>query len=143
MFPVQWPGFNKPKIMKVNTRSNALETTIREATILEELHGRAGAPNLSAVIPEYGVIVIEDLGRISLLSLLQSNDRSLNDNTWRDILYGVAFKLQQLHIAGYVHSELKPNHVMIRFDEDGDLHVQLIDFSLSVGKGARSRIHVR
>ena len=67
---VQWPDYTDPVIMKVNTDENALKTTIGEAAILEDLQGRAGAPRLIAVIPEFGVIVMEDSGRTTLSDML-------------------------------------------------------------------------
>ena len=136
---VRWPGFTKPVIMKVNTGDGAVLTTIREAAILEDLQGRRGAPHLISVIPELGMMVMEDCGRSTLLKMIKKPPIILSDAEWLQILKLVAIRLNEVHCAGYVHTDLDAGKFMIRLDRNQWSDVHLIDYGLSMPSGGRHR----
>ena len=121
--------------MKVNTGDSAVLTTIREAAILEDLQGRGGAPHLISVIPELGMIVMEDCGRNTLLKMIKKPPIILGDAEWLQIFKLVAIRLNEVHCAGYVHTDLNAGNIMIRLDHDQWSDVHLIDYGISVLSG--------
>ena len=104
--------------MKVNTGDSAMPYTIREAAILEDLQGRGGAPHLISVIPELGMMVMEDCGRNTLLKMIKKPPINLSDAEWLQVLKLIAIRLNEVHCAGYVHTDLNAGNIMIILDHD-------------------------
>lgn len=102
----------------------------REAKTLSALHH----PNIVAV-NDYGVdgdtpfIVMELAPGQDLAQGLEANQPTPQQayEVFRQLLRGVA----HAHASGLVHRDLKPSNVMVRFLDDGSIHVQVLDFGLA------------
>ncbi|KAG0728264.1 Eukaryotic translation initiation factor 2-alpha kinase pek-1 [Chionoecetes opilio] len=109
---------------------------MEEAEVLRRLQGAGGAPRLlassgaaarsQAMLTTFcGAHTFEDLVGVAR-----------NDQEMLHALLLLCRALQQLHRRGYVHNDLKDNNVVVRRDQnDGHLHVSIIDLGLARRKG--------
>ena len=94
VYSVEWPTHPNLVIMKVNSDSDALRTTMREASILNDLRGRGGAPRLLGVVPEFHMILMEDYGRHTLADMIRAAHTTCGgDGAWLRVLLVVARRL--------------------------------------------------
>ncbi|XP_037796463.1 mitogen-activated protein kinase spk1-like, partial [Penaeus monodon] len=56
------------------------------------------------------------------------------------VLYAIAKRLQEIHEAGIIHGDFKPDNCLITFDEEGNPDAHIIDFGLSTKIGQRSTL---
>ena len=85
---------------------------------------------------------MEYSGRTTLSDMLMDQDISrLSDADWLKILLAMASRLDELHRAGYVHTDFKPSNVIITLDPQHGHDAHIIDFGISVRSGELSRIY--
>ena len=93
------------------------------------------SPYCISGILELGMMVMEDCGRNTLLNMIKKPPIILSDAEWLQILKLVAIRLNEVHCAGYVHTDLNAGNIMIRLDHDQWSDVHLIDYGISVLSG--------
>ena len=97
------------------------------------------SPYCISGILELGMMVMEDCGRNTLLNMIKKPPIILSDAEWLQILKLVAIRLNEVHCAGYVHTDLDAGNIMIRLDRNQWSDVHLIDYGLSMPSGGRHR----
>lgn len=70
------------------------------------------------------------------LARLLAGGRSLNPLEIAAISSRVAAILHSAHAAGYVHRDVKPEHILLERSADGELFVQLLDFGVCASQSA-------
>jgi serine/threonine protein kinase, bacterial len=77
-------------------------------------------------------IVMELYPEGNLEDYLKRSGGGLSGPVAARLLEGIACGLEHLHANSVVHKDLKPANVLLRKDDEGDLHALLSDFGLSV-----------
>lgn len=125
-------------IAKVNNCPNRKLVTYHEAAILAHLNGRGGAPKLIATCVDEGLVVMEYIKGVTVLQLMREN--TLSDAQWLSVLCAVAKRLQEIHRAGIIHGDFKPDNCIITYDEEGNPDAHILDFGLSAKIGKKSSL---
>ncbi|XP_064120662.1 trichohyalin-like [Macrobrachium nipponense] len=114
----------------------------KEAKVLQALNGAGGAPLLLGTCSKPTAILMEYCPGEEFLSIIY--DTKNFPSLALEILSDIARKLHQIHLAGYVHVDLKPDNVMVHVQEDkGNKQVKprIIDFGLAVEKGTKIQLY--
>ncbi len=113
----------------------------REAEIVSQLHHPHIVHILDFDTTESGqpYIVMELLSGESLAKRID-RERILPLRDSVTIVTQIAGALQLAHAAGIVHRDLKPDNVFLLAIEDGNVFVKLLDFGISRGAAASSRM---
>ncbi|XP_047492031.1 casein kinase I-like [Penaeus chinensis] len=125
-------------IVKVNCCKGKVAVTYHEAAILAYLNGRGGAPKLISTTFRKGLLVMEYIKGITVEKLIKCNE--MNGSQWLSVLCAIAKRIQEIHQAGIIHSDFKPDNCLITFDEEGNPDAHIIDFGLSTKIGQRSTL---
>ena len=72
----------------------------------------------------------------SLKNLIQQYKR-FNDEEASQIIRGILNAVEHVHSKTYVHWDLKPDNILIDYDEQGHIVIKLADFGL----GAQFRLN--
>lgn len=109
---------------------------LREAEILHLVGGAGGAPRLLAVAERPPALLVSFRGFRTFHAL-----RSLRppDLTYLHVLWSLAECVAEIHTAGVIHTDLKPDNVMVTLSKrpDGLAKVRIVDF----GHGRRLGEH--
>nr|XP_027215500.1 probable CTD kinase subunit alpha homolog [Penaeus vannamei] len=109
---------------------------LREAEILHLVGGAGGAPRLLAVAERPPALLVSFRGFRTFHAL-----RSLRppDLTYLHVLWSLAECVAEIHTAGVIHTDLKPDNVMVTLSKrpDGLAKVRIVDF----GHGRRPGEH--
>ncbi len=101
-----------------------------EASALASLRSPRFAPLLAFGRTAQGLaLATEKLPGRSLESELESSP--LAPSKALAIAHGLTGALEELHALGYVHGDLKPAHILIQEQPDGEIGIALCDFGLS------------
>ncbi|XP_064091618.1 uncharacterized protein LOC135205184 [Macrobrachium nipponense] len=122
-------------VLKVaNSRLWSVKAAFRkEAKVLQALNGTGGAPLLFGTCSKPAAILMEYCLGEEFFSFI--NDSKNSPSLALGILPDIARKLHQIHMAGYVHVDLKTDNVMVHVPEGkGKKQVKprIIDFGLAV-----------
>ncbi|MDX1710743.1 MAG: right-handed parallel beta-helix repeat-containing protein [Rhodovibrionaceae bacterium] len=123
--------------MVIGKQTSAKDLVDHEAAILRRLGGVA-APGYVATDSVAGrpFVVMERLEGRSLLDLVHAGTLSADSPRFRSLLQALADALAAVHAEGIVHTDLKPDHIVV--DEDGS--VRLLDFASAMADGASPAI---
>ncbi|XP_063592169.1 probable serine/threonine-protein kinase PkwA [Penaeus indicus] len=103
------------------------EEFLREADILHLVGGAGGAPHLLAIAEHPPALLVSFRGYRTFHSF-----RSLRppDLTYLHVLWSLAECVAEIHTAGVVHTDLKPDNVMVTLPKraDGFVKVRIVDF---------------
>ncbi|XP_064097571.1 uncharacterized protein LOC135208944 [Macrobrachium nipponense] len=105
----------------------------KEAKVLQALNGTGGAPLLFGTCSKPAAILMEFCPGEEFLSFI--NDSKNSPSLALGILPDIARELHQIHLAGYVHVDLKTDNVMVHVPEGkGKKQVKprIIDFGIAV-----------
>ncbi len=138
------PELGRTVALKLIAPERAADPTLRELFVRESLTAaRLEHPN---VIPIYRAG--EDEGQLfiamrfvegaSLQDLIAGNEGGIPPGRAARIVARVAEALDAAHASGLVHRDVKPANILIA-DPDGEEHVYLTDFGLSVPTSAGAR----
>jgi serine/threonine-protein kinase len=112
----------------------------REAEIATEI-------GHSHIVEVHDFNVTEEGQPFMVMEFLEGQDlfdyaahRRLERHEVTRVLRQVAAALAAAHGRGIVHRDLKPENIFLTRNEDGDIHVKLLDFGLSKIKHGRSRL---
>ncbi|XP_064078592.1 neurofilament medium polypeptide-like [Macrobrachium nipponense] len=114
----------------------------REAKVLQALNGAGGAPLLFGTCSKPAAILMEYCPGEEFFSFI--NDSKNSPSLALGILPDIARKLHQIHLAGYIHVDLKTDNVMIYVREGkGKKQVKprIIDFGLAVERGKEIEVY--
>lgn len=113
-----------------------------EVEYLELLDGAGGAPVPLGFCPEVPALLMTFCGADDLLGYLEKGDRN-GGYELRHILVlalRVTERLQEVHQAGVVHCDFKPDNVTVKLDAEENLaSVHIIDFGFSRCVGERHK----
>lgn len=113
--------------LKVAKREGVREEFLREADILHLVGGAGGAPRLLAMAEHPPALLVSFRGYWTFHSF-----RSLRppDLTYLHVLWSLAECVAEIHTAGVVHTDLKPDNVMVTLPKrpDGLAKVRIVDF---------------
>ena len=79
---------------------------------------------------------MEDSGPTTLEHLLNSKYIT-TDTEWLRVLLVMAQRMDELHRAGYVHTDFHKGNAIVKLDPDQEPDVHVIDFGLTVRTGER------
>lgn len=133
---------NHPLVVKVLRPQFAhhadLERRLRrEAEVYERVRHPGIVPVIdSGMLPEgTPYLVMERMRSESLLRLMRR--RGVVSAPEAAVLMArIASILHAVHQAGYVHRDIKPEHVLLDRNQDGSLHVSLLDFGVCAAETA-------
>ncbi|XP_064097569.1 uncharacterized protein LOC135208941 [Macrobrachium nipponense] len=122
-------------VLKVaNSRLWSVKAAFRkEAKVLQALNGTGGAPLLFGTCSKPAAILMEYCAGEEFLSFI--NDSKNSPSLALGILPDIARELHQIHLAGYIHVDLKTDNVMVHVTEGkGKKQVKprIIDFGIAV-----------
>ncbi|XP_064098096.1 uncharacterized protein LOC135209323 [Macrobrachium nipponense] len=122
-------------VLKVaNSRLWSVKAAFRkEAKVLQALNGTGGAPLLFGTCSKPAAILMEYCPGEEFLSFI--NDSKNSPSLALGILPDIARELHQIHLAGYVHVDLKTDNVMVHVPEGKgkkQLKPRIIDFGIAV-----------
>ncbi|XP_064098095.1 PC4 and SFRS1-interacting protein-like [Macrobrachium nipponense] len=122
-------------VLKVaNSRLWSVKAAFRkEAKVLQALNGKGGAPLLFGTCSKPAAILMEYCPGEEFLSFI--NDSKNSPSLALGILPDIARELHKIHLAGYVHVDLKTDNVMVHVTEGkGKKQVKprIIDFGIAV-----------
>ena len=144
-YRVKW----RRKVCVLKVALEDFDTSLEnELQMLVMLQGAGGAPRALAYCFE---------GRHALLMTFCGNDTlekvlqgKLSNMTRLDLYTKVCVAIRQVHKAGVVHCDLKPNNILVEMKAKGGPKVHIIDFGVSLpnedalkdGKGAKTCLSI-
>ncbi|XP_064091578.1 uncharacterized protein LOC135205144 [Macrobrachium nipponense] len=131
-------------VLKVaNSRLWSVKAAFRkEAKVLQALNGTGGAPLLFGTCSKPAAILMEYCPGEEFLSFI--NDSKNSPSLALGILPDIARELHKIHLAGYVHVDLKTDNVMVNVPEGkGKKQVKprIIDFGIAVERGKEIELY--
>eukprot|EP01117_Protostelium_nocturnum_P003158 TRINITY_DN1409_c0_g1_i5.p1 TRINITY_DN1409_c0_g1~~TRINITY_DN1409_c0_g1_i5.p1 ORF type:complete len:1829 (-),score=494.20 TRINITY_DN1409_c0_g1_i5:712-5835(-) len=79
-----------------------------------------------------GLVMEEDVGSVSLSSLLSKDKQSLGIVDSLRIALEIAEGLRQIHEKGIIHQNLRPDHIIVNRNFNPNSSVRFVDFSSSI-----------
>ena len=102
-----------------------------EASILQELKGVGGAPELLAMAEDYPLLVVSYCLGLDLAEMYANDHKIiLSWTSVLDIFLGVAEALHKIHRKNIVHNDITFDNIMVQ-TEDGKTKIRIIDFGLA------------
>ncbi|KAK8731515.1 hypothetical protein OTU49_007644 [Cherax quadricarinatus] len=124
---VNWNG--KPAALK-KAKSKTYKNCFRkEAVILKALQGAGGAPILYGMKTVPPVLLVSYKGSRRLCDIMADDSFDL-----LRVGLEIGYKLREIHTAGYVHSDLKDDNVMVEGSPEAP-EVSIIDYGLTCLSG--------
>ncbi|XP_068203702.1 probable serine/threonine-protein kinase gdt2 [Palaemon carinicauda] len=138
VYKVMYQG--KPAAFKFQNSYDSYsdECFYKERKILEALKGAGGAPALLGYFQNPTGILMELCNGMSYYNLI--GNELASDYQIFQLLAEIGRKLHEIHQAGYVHSDLKADNIIINTKEDGEFEVRIIDFGLATEAGCYTEI---
>ncbi|XP_064083101.1 uncharacterized protein LOC135199112 [Macrobrachium nipponense] len=126
----------KQAVLKV---ANDNQWTVRaafknEAKTLEELQGAGGAPMLLGTCSKPAAILMEYCCGEEFYSFIY--DSKTLPSLALQALPDIARRLHEIHLAGYIHADLKTDNVMV----NKQVQPRIIDFGLAVKRGTKTKV---
>ncbi|MEM6331976.1 MAG: protein kinase [Planctomycetota bacterium] len=128
-----WSGFDRTTMRRVVIKVVRLDRgvsgsmLIHEGRVLGELGRVTGVEPLSCLGSEDDAFLVLPL---ILGDPLDVFCRKADSDTARRVISKALAKITEIHNAGFIHGDLKPEHILVLEDED----VAIIDFGLAVGR---------
>ncbi|XP_064087328.1 probable serine/threonine-protein kinase DDB_G0267514 [Macrobrachium nipponense] len=126
----------KPAVLKVAIEDlwQVRAAFRNEAKTLQELQGAGGAPMLLGTCSKPTAILMDYCCGQEFYSFIYDS-KTLPSLALR-ALPDIARRLQEIHLAGYIHADLKTDNVMV----NEQVQPRIIDFGLAVKKGRKIKI---
>lgn len=111
----------------------------REAEVYERVRHPGIVPILDTGLLTDGTpyLVMQRMRSESLLRLIRRRG-VLSANEAAVLMARIASILHAVHLGGYVHRDIKPEHILLDRMSDGSLHVSLLDFGVCAADTAPS-----
>lgn len=110
---------------------------MREAQYLHALRDVSGLPRVLGISENPLALLMTRHGRYTLFDVARGRTEGLVVSVAQVFqgLYQLADILQDIHLHGLVHNDIKPDNVMIEVDEEDQVKVTLLDLGLMTAVG--------
>ncbi|XP_027224837.2 sperm motility kinase Y [Penaeus vannamei] len=121
--------------LKVGRNKRQAASFEKERQMMQLLAGAGGAPFALAVCPKVPALLMTFRSGTTLSDLLKG-EAHLSDWDRLSVAFMLTASLQEVHLAGVVHADLKADNVIVELSDAGHpAAVSIIDFGLAVPVG--------
>jgi serine/threonine protein kinase len=130
---------NERVVVKLYARDpSSLAQRRREIEALRALGDRRGIPRLIAEDASEGGVAFVAMTRCEGAPLSARLDEPMSSEQVRALALALCDPLEALHRSGWVHCDLKPEHVVVQTAADGAvIAASLVDFGIAAPMGSR------
>ncbi|XP_042888284.1 myosin light chain kinase A-like [Penaeus japonicus] len=119
--------------LKVGKSKRQCESFTKEREVLEIVNGAGGSPRVLGYCPDTPALLMT---YCTGQDLFEVAEQGAGDRECLSILVKTCQALQEVHQAGIVHCDLKPDNILVEMSEEGVAQeVHIIDFGLACSFG--------
>lgn len=123
-------------VVKIGLSASSIPDFVQESRLMELLGGAGGAPIPLALCRTLPALVMTHCGSTNLFNYLNDSDGDLSLLLTMTLGVRVTECLQQIHMKGIIHCDLKSDNVTLKVDDEGTLgSVHLIDYGYACRVG--------